>query len=555
MFARLLAGALTATTLAGSALAADFAAQPVAEPSAPSSTWSWTGAYLGAHLGSGLVSSRLDNPVGALLGTGSLYGDALRAPAGLAGIQGGFNWQMPNTNWVLGVEGELALLVAHGTNTCMTSDALLVSANCELHSHIAASLAGRAGFLIDPDQRALVYGKAGIALIDVQSTATLNYSDATAVASNSVGSTRTATGLLLGLGVEYALTSAISLKLEYDHYGLGSFKVPTNYTSFGQPILATSRPSFDAVKVGVNYHFGANDAAWTNATSPNASASSVLEFEIGSRYWYSAGRFQKDLGSGVANSSSLFSRLTFDDQQNSGEIFGKVESEQNVFLRGTISMGRMSTSKLHDEDWLGTAEGPLIPYSNTLSAGNGNSIYAIADVGYDLIRQNGNRLGLFAGYSYIYERHNALGCIQLTSLPDICGPGQVASGTLGISETDRWNALRLGVSGDIMLTDRLKLSADAAYLPVVGFSGTDNHWLRNLVIQERGHGYGTQLEAVLSYAVTDDFSIGAGARYWALWTDYGSVAFNGASSPQNLSYKMERSGVFLQGSYKFGVGG
>ncbi|MDR3496012.1 MAG: outer membrane beta-barrel protein [Ancalomicrobiaceae bacterium] len=550
MFARLVAGVLAVTALTGPVHAADFAAPPT-----PSSTWNWTGLYLGAHLGSGLAYSRLDNPVGSALGTGSLYGDTLRAPAGMVGIQGGFNWQMPNANWLLGVEGEMELMVAHGSNTCLTSNVILVSANCELHSHIAATLAGRAGFLFDPDQRALLYGKAGVALADVQSTQTLNYSDATASATQGVGSTKAATGVLLGLGVEYALTSAISLKLEYDHYGLGSYKVPTTYTNLGQPVVATARPSFDTVKVGVNYHFGADGAPWDKGLLPDASANSVLEFEIGSRYWYSVGRFQKDLGSGIANSSSLISRLTYEDQQNSGEIFGKIESEENIFLRGTISVGRMSTSKLHDEDWLGTLDGPSIPYSNTLSTGNGNSVYAIADVGYDLIRQNGNRLGLFVGYSYIYERHNALGCTQLTPLPYVCGPGQVAPGTLAITETDKWNALRLGLSGDAMLTDRLKLSVDAAYLPMVDFTGTDNHWLRDLVIGEHGHGFGTQLEALLSYAVTNEFSVGAGARYWALWTDYGTTTFNGAWSPQNVSYKMERGGLFLQGSYKFGVGG
>ena len=95
-----------------------------------------------------------------------------------------------------------------------------------------------------------------------------------------------------------------------------------------------------------------------------------------------------------------------------------------------------------------------------------------------------------------------------------------------ITETDKWDALRIGLAGDMWLTQGLKFAVDAAYLPYVRFSGFDNHWLRSLIINEQGKGSGIQLEAMLSYYFTEKFSLGLGARYWSLWTSSGTDAFD-----------------------------
>jgi hypothetical protein len=111
--------------------------------------------------------------------------------------------------------------------------------------------------------------------------------------------------------------------------------------------------------------------------------------------------------------------------------------------------------------------------------------------------------------------------------------------------------LRVGLSTQTMLTPQLKLTGDIAYLPYVKFSGVDNHWLRALVIDESGTGRGVQLEAILSYYVTPQFSLGAGARYWAMWTRDGSDAFNGVPTNRTDTFRYERYGVLLQAAYKF----
>jgi len=103
-----------------------------------------------------------------------------------------------------------------------------------------------------------------------------------------------------------------------------------------------------------------------------------------------------------------------------------------------------------------------------------------------------------------------------------------------------------------MLASRFSLTGDAAYLPYVKFKGTDDHILRNLVSPEDGKGIGVQLEATLSYAVTDAFSLGIGGRYWSVWTTNGTVNFGGTGTIIPMRYAAEQAHLLVQGSYKFG---
>src|SRR6266481_7669990 len=82
-------------------------------PYAPVALWSWTGLYIGVHVGSGFVSSQFSDPAGS-----SIYGDSVRSPAALAGFQLGYNWQIPNSSFLLGAEAEASSSIGDGTVTC-----------------------------------------------------------------------------------------------------------------------------------------------------------------------------------------------------------------------------------------------------------------------------------------------------------------------------------------------------------------------------------------------------------------------------------------------------
>ena len=110
----------------------------------------------------------------------------------------------------------------------------------------------------------------------------------------------------------------------------------------------------------------------------------------------------------------------------------------------------------------------------------------------------------------------------------------------------------------------LKLSVDAAYLPYVTYKGTDNHLARSypFVIEETGTGAGAQVEASLSYAVTDDWSVGICGRYSTEWATGNGVmpdvdpvtnAPTGTKIKDTMRFTNEQATGFAQISYRFGT--
>jgi hypothetical protein len=251
---------------------------------------------------------------------------------------------------------------------------------------------------------------------------------------------------------------------------------------------------------------------------------SAWETQIGTRWWYSSGRVQKDLfGDGIASSTAV-SRLIYDNLTgHSGEVFGRADHTSGLFAKFNAGLGSMgSHGKMNDEDFDPVAMGGT-GYSNTLSTlRDGAFSYATVDLGYSFVTAPGAKLGAFVGYNHFFTQENAYDCVQQAA-NSMTGCG---ANTRVITESNHWHALRVGLSGDFMLSDRLKLNVDAAYLPYVSFRGVDDHVLRDLRIDEIGRsGNGAQIESVLSYAVTDAWSVGLGGRYWTFKSNSANARF------------------------------
>jgi opacity protein-like surface antigen len=532
---------------------------------APGVLWSWTGLYIGAHVGGGFGTSQFSDPAGP-----AIYGGNVRTPAALAGGQIGFNWQVPNTSFVLGVEADASALSADGTATCLASSGFFISANCRVRQDASGSLTGRLGYAAGPQGRTLLYVKGGAAWLHEQidiTTAGLYPPIATGFEGSRFGWTA-------GAGVEKALTPAWSVKLEYDYASFGAVNVatPASFVQVLPPFnfyaptaggISSVSQNVHTVKMGVNLKLGEDlNARWEppaadyrlRGTSDAAYASGA-QIEIGGRTWYSSGRYQKDLGGTTdqAQQNLLVSRLTYDTTSASGEVFGRIDTSSNLFLKGFIGGGAHVSGKMHDEDWV--IFNASVPYSNTLSNPvNGDLGYATLDFGYALFHGPSAKVGGFIGYNYFRENKSAYGCVQIANPNSDCVPA-IPGSTLGITENDTWHSLRLGLNGVMKLTDRLTLTADAAYLPWVAFRGTDNHLLRNdvsdTVSPETGSGKGVQLEAIIAYSFANNFSIGAGGRYWAMWAGGETNIFGTGCPCQTLPSRTERYGGFVQASYKF----
>lgn len=548
--------------LFGSGLASAADMPDVIPAYAPS--WSWTGFYGGVHLGANSASSRFADPAGP-----SIYGGTVRGPAFLGGGQAGYNWQIPNSNFVLGVEGDISGYVPDGSATCLASSGFFISANCRVHQGLGGSLTGRVGWAAGAQGRTLIYAKGGAAAmqerIDIHSNRLI-------FPATTFDGTRW--GWTVGGGVERAITPAWSFRLEYDYASFGALTMatPQSFLQVLPPLdngyLRTAgsttsvSQNLQTVKVGLNYKIGVDGEARFQPTesdyrlrgTTDAGVIPGIDIEIGGRTWYSSGRFQKDLGSTAdqAKQNILNSRLTYDTTAASGEVFGRVDTSQNVFLKGFVGGGKILSGNMHDEDWLifnGT-----VPYSNTLSTVGGDIGYATIDVGYSLFRGPSANVGGFVGYNYFKEDKSAFGCVQIANRFSDCVPS-ISNSIVGITQSSKWNSFRVGVNGAVKVWDGWTLTADAAYLPFVNYTGVDNHLLRtdvtNTVSTEQGTGHGVQLEAILSYAIGKSLSVGAGGRYWAMWAPGASTNIFGSPCPcQTLPVRTERYGAFLQASYK-----
>jgi opacity protein-like surface antigen len=530
----------------------------------PLAVWTWAGPYLGVHIGGGLGQSRFTDSNGP-----AVYGGDVRTPTALGGAQVGFNFQ-PSRNLVLGVEADISAVSSNGTNTCLASSGYFLSANCRVRQNALGTVTGRVGLATGETGRTLLYAKGGVAWLNQQIDINTNPIDL------STGTKNSQWGWTAGVGIERAVAPAWSVKMEYDYARFNSFGMSTPGSYF-QPfppfaLYGTTPPgstsvsqNIQTVKVGLNMKLGGDtDARWDDSQNMYLRGSQSVEdpsmrgdIEIGGRVWYSSGRFQKDLGAGTdpAQQNILNSRLTYESPAASGEVFGRVDGLADFFLKGFIGGGKLLSGKMNDEDWM---PGYGVPYSNTVSDPvQGSIAYATVDVGYAFIRGPGVNVGPFIGYNYYRENKSAYGCTQIANatVAAPCVPA-IPGSTLAITEDDTWHSLRVGLNGVVMLNDRLKLTGDAAYLPYVRFSGVDDHVLRNAYdtrSPESGEGRGVQLETILSYYVTPSFSVGAGARYWAMWaTEDAKTNFFGTPCPcQTLPVRTERYGGFLQAAYSF----
>ena len=550
---------ILAFVYASSGLAADMQAEALVKAPA---VWSWAGLYIGVHAGSAMGLNYVNDPLGP-----SIFGDQIHSPGFFGGGQIGFNWQAPSSSWVFGVEADASLANLDGTNTCFAFSGTFTSLNCRAHTDSFGTVTGRVGWAFGPFGRTLAFIKSGLAWAHSNVDMIINNDFGLGlVAGNTSNTSFASVGWTIGAGAEYALTAHWTVKAEYDYLDLGGKGIvapsPTfNTVGYLATFVAVPGTSVSqqihAFKLGMNYKFGPDTTPFASAAVWPATVMSGWDIEVGGRYWYSFGRFQKDFAPGVLgfqNPTLNISRLTWDNLvAHSGEGFARIDTPWNFFAKGFAGGGNINGGKINDEDW-GIIGSVPAGYSNTVGNANGTLSYWTIDGGYDFIRGPGMKLGTFVGYNEYRDNESSFTCSEI-ALPaaGICNPP--LNGFI-LGEKAKWQSLRVGGNAEVLLTEQLKLVADVAYLPYVNFTGQDFHPLRPFVADETGKGIGTQAELFLNYYLTQQFSIGAGGRYWAMWTTSGTdcrLPPNGACPVplQNMQFKTERYGLLLQAAYKF----
>jgi opacity protein-like surface antigen len=516
-------------------------------------TFDWRGFYAGVHTGGALGLVNVEDPFG-----GSIFGDTVRTPGLIGGGQAGYNWQFGAT--VLGLEADASWADMDGTNTCFAFSGFYVSSNCRTHIDALGTVAGRIGWTLPFGPGTLIYGKGGLAWEHFKTNATAN-------GGLGLGNTSTsgfAVGWTLGAGFERAVSPRWSLKAEYDFLSFDNagFAAPASATQTAGVMTNTAARAtgisqdIHQFKLGMNYRLGreasADDLHAAFVPGGPAGVPPRLEIEAGVRYVLGWGQFHKDLGLVGLGVAGLASRLTYDGSSTNGaEFFARIDTPFDVMIKGLVGAGS-GDGHLNDEDW-GLPSPPfpaLVPYSNTLSQVDDDINYWLLDVGYDWWRGENHKVTPFIGYSELRQDMTGLGCAQIANGNSDCVV-PIPTSVAAITEDDTWRALRLGAAAEIPVARRLRFTGEAAYLPYVKFTGTDDHVLRDLLSPEEGHGVGVQLEGMLAYDVTEALSVGVGGRYWSMWTTSGNVDFGGTGTFVPMRYAAEQAHLLVQGSLKF----
>ena len=217
------------TGLAAAALLLATGAAPAADLSGPRyrtpdyyapAYANWTGFYLGLNAAYGVARSNWD------------VQEVRSIPKGaLAGVTVGYNLQ--TGNWLWGMEGDFDWSGMTGSVGCG------VGVTCETKNSWLATARGRIGYA--GFNSFVPYITGGAAFGDIKATHS-------ALASAS----KTKVGWTLGAGIEYAMWSNWTFKLEYLYVDLGTFDCGIACSA-----VTPDNVSFKAnlVRAGVNYRF------------------------------------------------------------------------------------------------------------------------------------------------------------------------------------------------------------------------------------------------------------------------------------------------------------
>jgi opacity protein-like surface antigen len=543
----------------------------VADAPAPPTVHNWSGFYAGLNAGVAwgqfdpITSTISDGAISAAMTRVNMAGKQNAGPFGFAGgVQAGYNWQ--SGSWVAGIESDVSYLHlnfparSYVQFSPFTTNTGVI--NAYTNANWVATLRPRFGFASGDW---LYYVTGGLALTQFDDAFALSVDTAAGGSFFEQSSELKGFhfGYAAGGGIEHAIDNNWSVRAEYQHVGFGRHAARENSSTDPSQVTTQSADlNADIVRLGLNYRFGGADPAAASGPgmsfAPADSASiwnkSEWEFDIGMRAFFSTGV------DGESNPLLNFPDITTSRLQwvnlNSlaGETYARVDHASGWFVKGILGAGGIFDGVLNDEDF--PAFGNTSGYSNTYSKVTGSVGYATLDLGYAFLKAPGAKLGPFVGYNYYTQQDIAHGCNQLVGGDSCIG---VDPNYLIISQDDHYNSMRVGLSAELMLTQRLKFVADAAYVPIVNMSGVDDHNARGAYFPESSSvGYGTMMEGLLSYNLTDHWDVGAGGRYWAWNMRHGSSEFifqtlgSGPNFVEPNRYDTRRYGAFVQSGYHWG---
>jgi outer membrane immunogenic protein len=235
-----------AALAAAPAMAADMPVKYV--PPAPPPVFSWSGCYVGVHVGAGWQVSSFVEPQRRMISTFAVPESGV---GWLGGAQAGCNVQW--RQFVIGLEGEFWGSTLHDRDFFQSGS---ITDESTSKNRWDGAVSVRSGIAFD---RAFVYGKLGAVWgkFDYNSSFTSTFSSTTITGSSTI------TGVLIGVGFEYALTDNWTTKFEYNYIDYGNKIV--DFTGIDCDTITgcdtftfrqTVKERKQLAKLGINYKFG-----------------------------------------------------------------------------------------------------------------------------------------------------------------------------------------------------------------------------------------------------------------------------------------------------------
>jgi outer membrane immunogenic protein len=203
----------------------------------PGQIHTWTGSYVGFNIGG--LTGKLDT-------TYTFGGSAFVGLHGMAGVQGGYNWQA--RNYFVGVESDIqGTGQSNNWRSFVSTGGVRAEVNATQSMPVLFTFRGRAGYASD---QWLFYGTGGFAYGEVRSTTSITVPGVGSVSPDLV---RSRGGWTVGAGVETTLWPGWTGKFEYLFVDLGGFN--ESFTGIGPlPLVNVSTTVRDnSLRMGLNY--------------------------------------------------------------------------------------------------------------------------------------------------------------------------------------------------------------------------------------------------------------------------------------------------------------
>ena len=255
-----------------------------ADSTASKLTYDWTGVYVGGFVGGASGANTTSSTNGTLSPIYPQIYDAAgssnysTSSSFMGGGTVGYNWQIPKTPYLIGLEGEYGYLGQSGSSQTPASQGFPggMSYNTQNKTTIGSNfgyglVGGRLGYALD---RSLFYVKSGAVFTQVSSTNSstpVHIDDTTSFDSSSTNSGGTTTGYAIGGGVEYIPSwysnKNLSLKVEYLYFGIPTSSnasgsscyqlatCPSLFSPMAHETYHNSTGGISTAKIGVNYKF------------------------------------------------------------------------------------------------------------------------------------------------------------------------------------------------------------------------------------------------------------------------------------------------------------